>query len=367
MVFSVLIFIAFIALQGCYTVSQGYHQAKLLLTSESIEQILAEKSETPERLERLKWVPQILEYAREKVGLETGSSYTRYIRLDGEAVTWVVQAAEKRKLQRKTWWFPLVGSQPYLGFFAKKDALTLQEQLKREGYDTRVGGVSAFSLLGYLPDPLYSSMIDSQSLADIVDVIIHECTHRTLYLPNASTFNESFADFVAKKATVQFLNELGNSNALDSAGTEIAAYTERYQAELRAGPLFKSFLANVMKRLEEFYAAAENDLTLQDEAAFLAARTAKFKEIELDFDREVRGAAKGSWYEHAFKADRLNNAVVLAYSLYEAKAEPFEQAYLHAGQDLAKLINNLKICLADDKDLDEELLWKSVSQCKSGE
>lgn len=344
-------------LQGCYTIRQGYFQFKLLLQREDLQAVVEQKNETEERLSRLSAVPDILRYAREQVGLDTGYSYTSYIRLDRPVVTYIVQAAEKRALKRKTWWFPFVGAQPYLGYFNKSDADELAADLRADGYDVRQGGATAFSLLGYFPDPLYSSMIDGRELADIVDLIIHECLHRTLYIPGSSTFNESLADFVAKKATVSFLEE----RLTDPA--EVERFEQTYRREVKVGNLFKGFLEEAKEKLTAFYEKAAADPVLADDGEFLAARHKVFEELESDYTARIRPEATGTWYERAFLAETLNNAVVLAYSLYEAHPEPFEQALKKADGNLPRFIRNLRSCFDGRDNLSEEAMWKLVSEC----
>lgn len=352
---------------SCYTASQGVQQAKLILKREPVDAVLEKGTESPERLAKLKVVPRILEFGRERVGLETGRSYRHYIPLEGNAVTTVVQAAEKRALRLKTWWFPFVGSQPYLGYFRREDALKKRDELKAEGYDTALGGVQAFSLLGYFPDPLYSSMLDGNSLPDLVELLLHECLHLTLYVPNYSSFNENLADFVAKRATVLFLRE--NPDVLGANGASMEETVTNYEADyartLAAQSAFKEFLLSVKAELEAFYAAAQRDEHLQkNHEAFEKARQAKFDAISDRYLVHMAGREKGTGYAHAFRKGAFNNAIVLGYSLYEAKQAPFEVAFAAAAHDVRRFVMNMKSCLAGVRFKNEDALWKRVEECR---
>lgn len=365
---------------GCYTVSQGLQQAKLIWKREPLDEVLAKGTERPERLAKLKVVPRILAFGRERVGLETGKSYAHYIPLDGTSVTYVVQAAEKRALRFKTWWFPLVGSQPYLGYFRREDALRKRDELKAEGYDTTLGGVQAFSLLGYFPDPLYSSMIDGNSLPDLVELLLHECLHLTLYVPNHTAFNENLADFVAKRATVAFLREnpdvltatprAGDAPAPQGGQGEavledtVRAYEEDYARTLAAQGVFKTFLVSAKAELEAFYREAEADDRLRDDAAFEAARKERFDALADRYLSHMAGREKGTPYAHAFRKGAINNAVLLGYSLYEAKQAPFERAFAAADNDVRAFVRNLKTCLDGVRFENEDDLWKRVEECR---
>ena len=144
---NVFILLSALLFTGCYSFEQGYGQISLLIKQKNIEDVIAENKETKERIEKLKLVKPVLAFAQNEIGLKPGKSYRKYIALKEASVSWVVQAAEKRTLKLKTWWFPFVGEQPYLGFFNKEKALVQREELKNQGFDTITGGVSAFSLL----------------------------------------------------------------------------------------------------------------------------------------------------------------------------------------------------------------------------
>jgi predicted aminopeptidase len=346
-------------LSSCYTLTQGYHQVGLLFERKPLQEVLAEGKETPQRLEKLVWVPRILEFGRDRVGLTTGKSYTKYISLRGDSVTYVVQAAPKRELKLHTWWFPIVGSQPYLGYFEKTDALAKRDALIKEGFDTTVGGVQAFSLLGFFPDPLYSSMLDGNSLPELVELLLHECLHLTVYIPNFSQLNENLADFVAKKATAVFLREhpdVGNAET----------YQKKYERTLAAQARFKVFLVGAKERLQKFYSQSLLDPALREEEAFLKERQKIFDALSEDYLIHMEGLQEGTSYAYAFRKGRINNAVVLGYSLYEAKQAPFEEAFATAGNDIAKFVQNIKSCLEKKSFDSEQELWASVEKCGKG-
>lgn len=348
-----------LALTGCYTLKQGTSQLKLIFQRRPITDVIAEGSEKPERIAKLKVVAPVLEYVREKIGLTPGGSYETYIALKGPSVTYVVQAAEKRRLNFKTWWFPVIGSQPYLGFFDEEDAKEFRQEMIDKGYDTTLGGVQAFSLLGFFPDPLYSSMLDNNDIAELVEVLIHECVHRTVYVGGFSAFNENLADFVAKRATVAFLNDH------PELGQDVGTYQGRYIKTLAAQARFKSFLVDAKKELEDFYDAAAKDPRLADEQVFLEERKKKFDMLADRYLQHMGGAQEGTGYQWAFRKGRINNATVLGYSLYEAKQAPFEKALEAAGGDLKAFMKNLGECLRKAPESEDEL-WSKVESCKGG-
>ena len=90
-------------IKGCYTIKQGFYQIKLFSKSQKIYEVIQTQKESPDRLEKLNWVPKIILYAKNNLGLETGNSYTTYISLKkNEPVVYIVQAAHQRELKLKT-------------------------------------------------------------------------------------------------------------------------------------------------------------------------------------------------------------------------------------------------------------------------
>lgn len=342
---------------ACYTVKQGYYQTQLLFKREPIDEVISQKKTTPERLEKLKFVPIVLAYAREKVGLTTGKSYTQFIALEEDAITFVVQAAEKRSLTQKTWWFPIVGTQPYLGFFKRNDAVKFQKELVTDGYDTTMGGVQAFSLLGYFPDPIYSSMLDNNQKVELAELLFHECTHLTLYIPNYSAFNENLADFVARKAVAQFFSDHPEYQQ------DLGPYFERHQKTEVAQKRFREFLKRARASLDDFYTNASSNPAFIDNKIFLEAREQKFNELADAYLAHMDNIQKGTRYEWSFRKGRINNAVVLGYSLYEEKQDPFEPALNRANGSLRQFLKNLERCLKDVPKNNEDDLWQRTQQC----
>ena len=345
-----------IFLTGCYSIKQGIGQVSLFLKQEPIDEVISENKETADRINKLKVVKPVLEFAKNEIGLTPGKSYQKYVALKEPYVTWVVQAANKRELELKTWWFPFVGTQPYLGYFKKESALKERENLINDGYDTVTGGVSAFSLLGYFPDPLYSSMLDNANMAQFIETLIHESVHRTLYIPNYYSFNENLADFIAKRATTQYLN-LHPELKLDSN-----IYIEDYNKNMVAQKKFQEYLINVKKNLNLFYENAKQNSEFKSDQIFLSERDIKFNKIAIEYKSFMNGVEIGTSYENSFQKGRINNAVILSYSVYESKQEPLEIALKSAGGNLKKLLKNLEICLSVSPK-NEDDLWKSVVNC----
>jgi predicted aminopeptidase len=138
---------------GCRTVNY-YHQAaagqmEIFSRAEPIEAVLREPDTSAALREKLELILTLREFAEQNLKLETGRHYLRYADLDRPYVVWNVYAAPEFSLEPKKWWYPVVGSLKYRGFFSERDARACAERLQKQGYDVHVGGVDAYSTLGW--------------------------------------------------------------------------------------------------------------------------------------------------------------------------------------------------------------------------
>lgn len=252
-------------LAGCqagYVLSQGAGQLSRGARQVPLDSAALRETLPHESLSKLRWVPEILRYCREELGLDPGDSYETYLDTGGEPVSWVVMAAHGLALVPHAWRFPFVGVVPYKGFFDRDDALAEEADLRARGLDTIVLPVAAFSTLGWFRDPVISTMLDG-SVADLVDILIHEATHRTVYFDGHGSFNESLASHVAREGTVRFL--FGREELRDLLPGYIDAgrrSREREELIVRLKndleTLYRSLLSNDAKvrRKEELFATA---------------------------------------------------------------------------------------------------------------
>ena len=62
-----------------------------------------------------------------------------------------------------------------------------------------MGAADAYSTLGWFDDPVLSTMISEgdEAVGELVNVILHESVHATLYIDGQTRFNESLAEYSA--------------------------------------------------------------------------------------------------------------------------------------------------------------------------
>src|SRR5688572_2864933 len=155
----VILFIALAGLiSGCGTV--GYYrqaisgQYEILDRREPIQTVLARTNTSPALREKLQLVLGLREFAERELHLKTDGHYAKYADLGRRYVVWNVYAAPEFSLEPKKWWYPIVGKLKYRGFFSEKEARECADGLAKKGYDVHVGGVDAYSTLGFFKDPV---------------------------------------------------------------------------------------------------------------------------------------------------------------------------------------------------------------------
>lgn len=145
----------------------------------------------------------------ERNGLRPTESFGDYSEAGPTHLVWVVNACDPLSFRPVVWSFPIVGSITYVGWFDRRDADEHGAALKAQGLDVYVRGSPAYSTLGWFRDPILSTMITpgDEALGELVETVLHESVHATLYVNGQSYFNESLASFVAEELTDRYLAE----------------------------------------------------------------------------------------------------------------------------------------------------------------
>ena len=202
---------------GCQSLAY-YSQAigghlRVLAKARPVEDWLADPATPPELKVRLQTARRIREFASQELKLPDNKSYLAYADLERPFVVWNVFAAPELSVEPKAECFPFTGCVSYRGFYAEDDARRHAEKLRAQGYDVYVGGVPAYSTLGWSDDPLLSTFIrytDSQ----LARLLFHELAHQVVYAKNDTTFNESFAVAVEEEGVKRWLRAEGRSGEL---------------------------------------------------------------------------------------------------------------------------------------------------------
>lgn len=308
-----------------YIMKSAYNQFSMMNSQVSMDEALKDPKLTEEQKRKILLAQKAREYAETDLALKPTKNYTKFVLLDRPYVTYVVSAAPKWKLEAYKWHYPVVGSMPYKGFFNEEDAKKEQESLNEENLDTYMRGVSAYSTLGWFKDPLLSSMLRYKDY-DLVNTIIHETVHATLYIKHEADFNERMAVFLGNKGAEMFyLKQEGpNSPTLATVRNE--------NADDR---LFSSWLSVKLKTLEAWYENLPKDQQVEEK------RQEQFTQLQEDFKKELLPQLKSDSYKK-FPEIKLNNARLLVYRTYMQDLGDFEKLYEKVGGDFKKFVEECK-------------------------
>ena len=317
-VLSISILLVFILLlSNCklvfYGIGQGVGQMKIIWKAKPIEKVMKDPNVSDSLKQKLLLVQSIKKYAEDTLGLNSSKNYNTLYDQHGEDILWVVTAAPKYSVEPYLWKFPVVGAVPYKGYFklekAEKEALKMKEQ----GYDVRIGTVSAWSTLGFFKDPILSGMLD-RSEGMIARLIIHELTHSTLYVKGNSEFNENLATFVGNQGSKQYL--------IDKYGENSKQYKD-YLGELNDIELFSNFVLRGAKQLDSLYQSFTNET----EAPKDSLKTAMIKQIVANIDT-VHFYNKHNFSRFKNPDNLPNNAFFAGYITYHKQQSDLEKEFI---------------------------------------
>jgi predicted aminopeptidase len=331
------LFLTFISLSltGCgnlfYLSKLGWHQSFITFHSVPVQEVLEQEGVEEETKEKIRFIQEVKRYGEEKLGLAKTKSYSKYFEANGP-VLHIITACEKDRLQLYHWDFPITGKVTYKSFFTKEDVLKEKRFLETKGYDTFIQKVGAYSTLGWLKDPIFSSMLQRDE-ATLANLILHEMTHATIYFKGQTDFNEQIATFVGNQGAIDFLREKYGSES-----QEVVEAIHCQEDDL----LFSQWIDQSCQRLSNFYA---KDIPRDEK---LRGRKELFKSIKEEF-RQIKGQFKTDGYKD-FEKMSLNNAVLLAYHRYIHRLENFQALYEQFGRDIRRVVEYFKaIHVSGDK------------------
>lgn len=337
-------------LTGChagYLIKSAWSQADLLLSRDSIEEILnspeKDRALNPEDLKKLRLALEAKSFGESTLGLKKNGNYASYVQLDRPYVSYIVSAAAKDRLEPHLWTFPIVGAVPYKGYFNPDDAKEEAKNLSEKGLDTYVRGATAYSTLGWFDDPVLSSML-RYSDYDLVNLIIHESVHATLYIKSQADFNERLATFIGDIGAELYFKE---KEGAQSPTLKAAA------AERQDDKAFSAFISKEIDLLKAWYPQQNATAT-----EFSELKKNRLAEILSAFERELAPKLGNERYRERLRRDldpsRLNNASLLAWKTYLYDMSDFELAFEKMNRDPLRFIEFAK-SLEKSKDPEADL------------
>ena len=322
-------------LSGCATVSYYWQAAlgqfEIGRVARPVAEVIAEPATPAELRARLEYAVRAREFASRALGLPDNQSYRRYADLRRPFVVWNVFAAPALSLKLRTHCFPVAGCVVYRGYFAKSAADAEALALRAEGLDVYVGGVPAYSTLGWFSDPLLNTFMRYPEL-EIARLIFHELAHQVAYVTDDSTFNESFAVAVEQAGLVRWM--AGNATA--EQRVRYAAFAER-RREL--GVLLLATRRQLSAAYASSSAAPAKEAAKRDIFAALAADYIRMKSRWGLSEAETRA------YDDWLLKD-LNNAKLGSIATYTRRVPQFAALLAREGGGLPAFYEQVKLLAA---------------------
>lgn len=300
---------------------------------EPIEKVLNSPSVKEETKKKLRLSLKVREFVEKDLSFKPTQNYKTYVDLKRPYVTWVLIVSPKNDVKAHQWKYPIIGALPYRGFFSKEETVEEEKKWDKKEYDTFIRGVTAYSTLGWFDDPLLSSMINGED-SDLVNLIIHESAHATLFIKSQADFNERMATFLGNKgAEIYYAKEEGVGSAT----------LKKIRAEDEEEKLFSAFITDEIKSLKEWYKANPE----------LKGRDERIKEIMQRFATVLKPKMKTNRFSR-FEKVELNNAYLASLNTYVYDLSDFEKLYDHVKGDFSAF---LKVCknLSTEKDPSQKL------------
>jgi predicted aminopeptidase len=232
----------------------GYVQAKgqfnIIWQAVPVDEILNDP-EFPDSLKtKLRLIEEAKEFAVYDLGLKGIKNYTTYYDQKGKDLLWVVSACEPFDLEAYKWGFPILGQFSYKGFFNHAMAVDEMKKLRKKGYDANIRTAGGWSTLGILKDPVLSNML-RRNEGSLIDLIIHELTHGTIFIKDSLEFNENLATFIGHAGTQLFMTEkYGKSSA------KLQSYIQKIEDQKK----FTDYVLRGAVRLDSLYGTFTNDM-----------------------------------------------------------------------------------------------------------
>ncbi len=203
----------------------------------------------------------------------------------------------------------------YRGFYSEEAAQRHSAELADQGYDVYVGGVAAYSTLGWFSDPVLSTFIQYPE-PEVARVLFHELAHQLVYVKGDTMFNESFAAAVEEEGVRRWLEREGTP-----------AQRAAYEASARRRADFVALMTKSRAELAAFY----------DRPAEPEEKRAGKRRLFSAMQDEYR-SLKASWggfagYDRLF-ARGANNALLASVASYSELVPAFRALLAQKGGDL---------------------------------
>ncbi|NWD69091.1 aminopeptidase [Pseudomonas gingeri] len=287
-------------------------QLSLLRAREPVAEVIADPSRDPKLREHLAQSQQARAFASEHLHLPDNRSYRLYADIKRPYVVWNVFATPEFSLTPQQHCFPIAGCVAYRGYYNQGAARGEAALQKQQGMDVYIGGVEAYSTLGWFDDPIISSMMTwgDERLATL---IFHELAHQRFYVKDDTEFNESYANFVEQEGTRQWRAARG----LPPAKVNDVAQKDQ----------FIELVLQTRERLQQLYAQTLPVEQMRERKA------QEFQRLRDEYQRMQASQWGGDKRYDGWVNGPLNNAKLLPFGLYDQWVPAFAALFRQVNGD----------------------------------
>ena len=318
-------------------------QTKLMSNRQSVDTLLVAEDTDPALRYRLEITREILDFAI-SAGFPDNGSYSTYVETGQKYIIWNVFAAKPYELALRESCFPVAGCVSYRGYFGKQDAEQYAAELKADGFEVYLGGVSAYSTLGWFKDPLLDTFL-FRSEEQLAALLFHELAHGLIYIKDDTRFNESVATAVELFLLEAFLQARGEQHRFD----QVRKSRERRQRVI-------TLIEEARQELQSVYAADTTTQEMEPEKQRI------FADLVLRYQQLAAQWGDEAEFKHWMAGD-LNNAKLETVADYHYWVPAFTAILNDQGVDGFKTeLSRLAALREDQRVMELAKLTKAYSK-----
>ena len=320
---------------------------EVLLKREDMIDIISHPDTDEKLRQKLLTAKIILEFAHQKLSLLDNGSYRHYTDLKRPYLVWNVVATPDYSLEPKKWCYIFLGCLSYRGFFKENAAKSYAKTVEQDGFEVYVGGVSAYSTLGWLKDPVINTMLNRDDW-ELARLIFHELAHQVIYVSDDTDFNEAFADAVSR---------IGLDLWLQAQSPETR---ESVQEIIAQEDMFINIIMEYRRKLVDLYTSGkpENDI-IKSKAQILNS-------LNLTLRQRMQNWSSKSRYQTWLDGD-INNARLAIVSTYRSLLPDFMSLYDETDSNLSNFYSiaiELSKCSSEQRREYLDMKFNKSSACE---
>jgi predicted aminopeptidase len=310
-----------LAVVGCTNIAY-YAQAvegqmRLMLGTRPIPEVVNDAATDPGLRKQLERAISIRDFASRELALPNNGSYRSYTDLGRPFVVWNVFAAPEFSVDPQQWCLVFIGCVNYRGYYDKNKADLYAGELRQAGIDTYVGGVPAYSTLGYFKDPVLNTFLRFGD-QEVAHIIFHELAHQLVYAEGDSTFNESFATTVEYEGLRRWLTRSAAPEGL-----------RNFEMQQERKAQFQRLVADSRDKLRAIYLSSlAPDEKRRAKTKVIAAMKQNYTDLKASWDGY-------SGYDQWF-SQPLNNATLGSVTMYTQWVPAFQALLEQEGGNLPR-------------------------------